>query len=96
MINNWLNCTNIHKRVAFLATFIPIVKSHYKSISESNEEIDISYESNLHATDFETLLKKNLTKTEVRNSLQRDHKRLKFYYTTNQLKSLAAKDNKSL
>lgn len=55
--------TNIHKkRVAFLATFIPIVKSHYKSISESNEEIDISYESNLHTTDFETLLKENLNK----------------------------------
>ena len=55
--------TNIHKkRVAFLATFIPIVKSHYKSISESNEDIDISYESNLHTTDFETLLKENLNK----------------------------------
>ena len=54
--------TNIHKKVAFLATFIPIVKSHYKSISESNEEIDISYESNLHTTDFETLLKENRNK----------------------------------
>ena len=55
--------TQIHqKRVAFLKTFIPIVKSHYKSISEQEETIEIEYESDLHLLDFRTLLDQNLTK----------------------------------
>ena len=55
--------TNIHqKRTAFLETFIPIVKSHYKSISEREENIEIEYESDLHQLDFRTLLDQNLTK----------------------------------
>lgn len=55
--------TQIHqKRVAFLKTFIPIVKSHYKSISEREETIEIEYESDLHQLDFRTLLDQNLTK----------------------------------
>ena len=55
--------TNIHhKRAAFLETFIPIVKSHYKSISEREENIEIEYESDLHQKDFRTLLDQNLTK----------------------------------
>ena len=55
--------TNIHqKRAAFLETFIPIVKSHYKSISEREENIEIEYESDLHQQDFRTLLDQNLTK----------------------------------
>ena len=55
--------SSIHqKRVAFLATFIPIVKSHYKSISESEEEISITYESDLHDQDFSQLLANNLNK----------------------------------
>ena len=39
------------KRKSFLATFIPIVKNHYKSISKSLEEIDIqkSQSYNLYA-----------------------------------------------
>lgn len=55
--------TNIHqKRTAFLETFIPIVKSHYKSISEREENIEIEYESDLHQQDFRILLDQNLTK----------------------------------
>ena len=50
------------KRTAFLTTFIPIVKKHYHSISRSEENIDIIYQSDLHTIDFQTLLEQNLPK----------------------------------
>ena len=53
------------KRKSFLATFIPIVKNHYKSISKSLEEIDIQYISDLHQQDFTSLLENSLTKDRI-------------------------------
>jgi DNA replication and repair protein RecF len=53
------------KRKSFLATFIPIVKNHYKSISMSLEEIDIQYISDLHQQDFTSLLQNSLTKDRI-------------------------------
>lgn len=50
------------KRTAFLTTFIPIVKKHYHSISRSEENIDIIYQSDLHTINFQTLLEQNLPK----------------------------------
>ncbi len=50
------------KRSAFLATFIPIVKKHYQSISQSDEDIDLIYQSELLNSDFKTLLEQNLIK----------------------------------
>jgi len=50
------------KRNTFLTEFIPIVKKHYQSISQSDEKVDIIYQSDLHNTDFKTLLEQNLPK----------------------------------
>lgn len=46
-------------RKSFLLSFIPMFKKHYKAISNSNEEVDIVYESNLDEefTFLETLKK---------------------------------------
>ncbi len=58
--------TNIYKkRKSFLATFIPIVKNHYKSISKSLEEIDIQHSSDLHQQDFATVLQNSLAKDRM-------------------------------
>ena len=57
-----LGTTIYHKRKSFLATFIPIVKSHYKSISKSLEVVDIQYSSDLHDQNFTDLLKNALPK----------------------------------
>lgn len=58
--------TQIHeKRLAFLETFISIFEKHYQSISKSNEEVTLSYESALLNNSFENLLKSQLAKDRI-------------------------------
>lgn len=58
--------TPIHeKRKAFLETFISIFEKHYQSISKSNEEVTLSYESTLLNNSFENLLKSQLAKDRM-------------------------------
>ncbi|MEO9513784.1 MAG: DNA replication/repair protein RecF [Flavobacteriaceae bacterium] len=53
----------IHKkRVAFIASFIPIFKEQYAHISEKEEEIMVSYESQLSTKELITLLEENIHK----------------------------------
>ncbi|MFH1321943.1 MAG: DNA replication/repair protein RecF [Bacteroidota bacterium] len=48
------------KRLEFIKVFIPIFQKHYKFISESKERVNIDYQSQLNAGDFERLLADNL------------------------------------
>jgi DNA replication and repair protein RecF len=58
--------TPIHeKRKAFLETFISIFEQHYQSISRSQEEVTLSYESALLNNSFEELLKNQLAKDRM-------------------------------
>lgn len=58
--------TKIHnKRKAFLEQFIPIFKSHYQSISQSEENIDLKYESDLNNIGFKELLDQTLSKDRI-------------------------------
>ena len=52
-------------REAFLKTFIPIFKSRYNSISNRNEDVTLSYKSDLFDNDLKTLLKANLNKDKI-------------------------------
>lgn len=52
-------------REDFLKAFIPIFKSRYKAISNSSEEVNLSYKSDLFDDDLKTLLKINLKKDKV-------------------------------
>lgn len=49
-------------RSAFLNTFIPIFKSRYKAISNANEEVNLSYKSNLFEGSLKELLEKSINK----------------------------------
>jgi len=61
---------NIHqKRKQFLSDFIPIFDRFYKLISNSQENVHLVYESQLEENDLATLLKENLNKTELYNTL---------------------------
>ena len=51
-----------NKRQVFLKEFIPIVKAHYTSISQSDEKIDMDYISDMHQNNLETLLQESLPK----------------------------------
>ena len=53
------------KRKAFLETFTPIFKARYKAISDTNENIDLTYNSHLFDEDLNTLLKKNINKDKA-------------------------------
>jgi len=52
-------------RDAFLKTFIPIFKKRYNAISNQNEDVNLSYQSDLFNDDLKTLLKSNLNKDKV-------------------------------
>ena len=57
---------NIHyKRKLFLETFIPIFKSRYKSISNDNENVDLSYNSQLNESPLLELFKSNINKDRM-------------------------------
>ncbi|MAU15558.1 MAG: DNA replication and repair protein RecF [Muricauda sp.] len=55
--------TAIHqKRVEFIEAFLPIFKEQYQNISEKNEQIDLSYESQLGDDTLSNLLARNIEK----------------------------------
>ncbi|WP_421812500.1 DNA replication/repair protein RecF [Flagellimonas sp.] len=55
--------TAIHqKRVEFIEAFMPIFKEQYQNISEKDEQIDLSYESQLSDDTLLNLLEKNIEK----------------------------------
>jgi DNA replication and repair protein RecF len=53
---NYINA----KRDEFVAGFRPFLTRHYQFLSESNEEVDIQYRSDLEKASFESLLQANL------------------------------------
>ncbi len=53
------------KRMAFLEEFLPIFKERYESISSGNEEINLTYESQLKEEDLLSLLENNIQKDRV-------------------------------
>ncbi len=53
------------KRLAFLEEFMPIFLNRYKSISSGEEQINLSYESQLQENDLLTLLQKNVAKDRI-------------------------------
>lgn len=53
------------KRTAFLEEFLPIFLNRYKSISSGNEQIHLTYESQLQENDLLSLLQENITKDRV-------------------------------
>ncbi len=58
--------TPIHeKRKTFLETFTSIFEQHYQSISKSQEEVTLSYESTLLKKSFDELLKSQLAKDRM-------------------------------
>ena len=58
--------TPIHeKRKEFLADFTPIFEQHYQSISKSEEEVTLAYESSLIDSSFAALLKQQLPKDRM-------------------------------
>ena len=52
-------------RKHFLETFIPIFKERYNAISNQQEEVNLSYKSDLFDGDLETLLKQNINKDKA-------------------------------
>lgn len=55
--------TAIHqKRVEFIDSFLPIFKEQYQNISEKDEQIDLSYDSQLSDDTLLNLLEKNIEK----------------------------------
>jgi len=55
--------TAIHqKRIEFIESFLPIFKEQYQNISEKDEQIDLSYESQLSDDTLLNLLEKNIEK----------------------------------
>ncbi|MEH6538072.1 MAG: DNA replication/repair protein RecF [Psychroserpens sp.] len=52
-------------RQAFLETFIPIFKSRYEAISNQQEEVDLTYKSDLFDGDLLSLLAKNVNKDKA-------------------------------
>jgi len=52
-------------REAFLKAFIPIFKLRYNAISNHNEEVNLSYQSDLFEDDLKSLLKANLNKDKM-------------------------------
>ncbi len=55
------------KRDAFLQEFIPIFKSRYDAISNSKENVDLVYKSDLFSTDLNTLLIQAINKDKALN-----------------------------
>ncbi|WP_372744542.1 DNA replication/repair protein RecF [Lutibacter sp.] len=53
------------KRKAFLEAFIPIFKKRYKVISNSKEEVDLVYKSQLNEFSFKELFKQNAEKDRM-------------------------------
>lgn len=52
-------------RKAFLDTFVPLFKARYKAISNTTENINLTYNSNLFEDDLISLLKHNINKDKA-------------------------------
>lgn len=52
-------------RKAFLDTFVPLFKARYKAISNTTENINLTYNSNLFEDDLISLLKQNINKDKA-------------------------------
>ncbi len=66
--NEQLNAygSEIYKhRKSFLNEFIPIFRKRYKTISNSFEEVNLTYNSQLETSDFPTLFKETLEKDRI-------------------------------
>ena len=57
-----LGNTIFEKRKEFLASFIPIFNQYHQQITDSEETVQVVYESHLFENDMLTLLEENLTK----------------------------------
>ncbi|SDB46469.1 DNA replication and repair protein RecF [Flavobacteriaceae bacterium MAR_2010_188] len=58
--------SEIHKtRKDFLETFIPIFKERYKTISDDNEDVNLTYKSDLNNESLLQLLKDNINKDKA-------------------------------
>jgi len=53
------------KRKAFITTFLPIFKKRHKIISQGNEEVNLSYQSDLEADGLLSLLEKNIQRDKA-------------------------------
>ncbi|NVO01449.1 MAG: DNA replication/repair protein RecF [Bacteroidetes bacterium] len=53
------------KRVHFLTEFLPLFRNYYKLISNSRENVDIIYDSQLNENPFETVLNKAIDKDRI-------------------------------
>lgn len=53
------------KRKEFLQEFVPIFNAKYQIISAEKETVNLTYKSQLHELDFETLLQKSLEKDKI-------------------------------
>ncbi|WP_111306852.1 DNA replication/repair protein RecF [Confluentibacter sediminis] len=53
------------KRDAFLKAFIPVFKARYKVISNENEVVELTYESDLFENNLNVLLQKNIHKDKA-------------------------------
>lgn len=62
---NDLGHTIHEKRNAFLKVFVPIFKARYKAISNGNEEVNLSYKSDLFEATLASLLEQNLNKDKA-------------------------------
>ncbi|WP_047546545.1 DNA replication/repair protein RecF [Psychroserpens sp. Hel_I_66] len=52
-------------RASFLEVFIPIFKERYKAISNNNEDVNLSYKSDLFENELKTLLAQNINKDKA-------------------------------
>ncbi|MDR6968869.1 DNA replication and repair protein RecF [Flavobacterium arsenatis] len=62
---NSLGQSIFEKRKSFIADFIPIFNKHHQTITDSNETVQLVYESNLHEKDLLTLLQENINKDRI-------------------------------
>lgn len=62
---NSLGQSIFEKRKNFIADFIPIFNKHHQTITDSNETVQLVYESNLHEKDLLTLLQENINKDRI-------------------------------
>jgi len=53
------------KRKAFMEQFVPIFKERYHTISDQQEEVDLSYDSQMHNVSHKILLEENLAKDRM-------------------------------
>jgi DNA replication and repair protein RecF len=86
-----------NKRKQFLDSFIPIFQKHHQTITDSAEEVQLKYESQLFENSLENLLKNNLPKTKPYNILLLEYTKMiyRLKLIVFQLRNLVHKVNKN-